>query len=258
MIKKLTAGLLAAVVTMSCLIGVVSAKENTIVQVHGKYVRGYTMIPLRAVSEALGATVTWSKETYTATITKNDTVITMPIHSHHATVNGQGQMLDAASSLDGGTMYVPLRFVAQTLGGSVSWDASTGTATASLDDRTVTISTQYGKTFPAMTAARINALVKAANESADLSAYKQVRTHFRPYFTDAFINKLLQKNGAVTRHKFVTKPVTRFYEGEGLGYIKQLESPNDTGGMFVERIIDVRYIHGAWMVEDISYLLASP
>jgi hypothetical protein len=46
---------------------------------------------------------------------------------------------------------------------------------------------------------------------------------------------------------------------KGFGYIRQLESPDDdASGMFVERIIDVRYIHGAWMAEDISYLLASP
>ncbi len=259
MTKKLTLALLASALLLTAAVpGRISAQENTPEQIQGKYVQGRTLIPLRAVSAALGAAVRWNQATFTATITKEDTEITLPIHSDYVTVNGESLPLDARSRLEGGVTYVPLRFVAQTLGGTVSWDASTGTASASLGDRKVVISTQLGVRFPAITASRINALVQAANESADLSAYKQIRSHFRPYFTDAFINKLIQRNGASTKHKFVSMPYTYFYKGEGYGYISQLESPRDAGGMNVERMILMRYIGGAWKVEDISYTLVSP
>jgi len=261
MTKKLTVVLLASalLLTVAAVPGQASAaQEASTEQVRGKYVQGRTLIPLRAVSTALGATVKWSQATYTAAISKEDTEITLPINSDYATVNGESILLDARSRLEGGVTYVPLRFVAKTLGGTVSWDASTGTASASLGDRKVVISTQLGERFPAITASRLNALVQAANESADLSAYKQIRSHFRPYFTDTFINKLIQRNGASTKHKFVSMPYTYFYKGEGYGYISQLESPRDAGGMNVERMIMMRYTDGAWKVEEISYTLVSP
>ncbi|MFC4598200.1 copper amine oxidase N-terminal domain-containing protein [Cohnella hongkongensis] len=258
MTKKPAAVLLASSMLLSVFAGQISAQKQTVTQVQGKYVQGRTLIPLRAVSESLGAAVEWSQSTFTATITKEDTEIILPIHSDSVTINGESILLDARARLEGGVTYVPLRFVAQTLGGAVSWEASTGTATASLGDRKVVIATQYGKKFPAIAASRVNALVKAANESADLSAYKQIRTHFRPYFTNSYINKLIQRNGVSTKHEFVSKPDTFFYQGEGHGYIRQFESPRDAGGMNVERMIMVRYIDGAWMAEDIHYILVSP
>ncbi|WP_186438329.1 copper amine oxidase N-terminal domain-containing protein [Cohnella terricola] len=259
MTKKLTATLLAAAMLLPGASGLASAQEQTVAHLQGKFVQGRTLIPLRAVSESLGAAVSWNQSSYTATITKEDTTIVLPINSDYITVNGESILLDVRSSVDKGVTYVPLRFVAQALGGTVNWNASTGTASASLGDRKVVVGTQLGTKFPAMTSSRINALVTAANESADLSAYKQIRTHFRPYFTDTFINKLIQRNSANnTKHKFVSKPFTYFYEGEGHGYISQLESPADAGGMNVERIITVRCIDGVWMAEGVDYSLVSP
>lgn len=254
MMKKPTAALLAATLALlPGLTGHASAQENTAVQIQGKYVMGYTMIPLRVVSTALGAEVKWDHKTFTAWITKDDIEIKLPTNSASVEVNGEGLLMDTRSRLEGGVTYVPLRFVAQTLGGTVSWDASTGTASAALGDRKVAISTQLGTRFPAITASRINALVKAANESADLSAFKQVRTHFRPYFTDGCINKLIQRKGAEVALQFDSKPYTSFYEGEGYGSISQLGISSNT----IERTIMVRCIDGVWKAEEISYTILS-
>jgi len=258
MTKKLTAALLAAFMLLSGASGLVSAQEQIVANLQGKFVQGRALIPLRAVSQSLDAIVIWNQSNYTVTIKKADNTAILPINSDYITVNGESIQMDVRSSVERGVTYVPLRFVAQALGGYVNWDASTGTASATLGDRKVIVSIQVGTKFPAMASSRMDALVKAANESADLSAYKQVRTHFRPYFTDAFINKLIQRNGATTKHKFVSKPFAYFYEGEGHGYINQLESPADAGGMNVERTITVRCIDGIWMAEGIDYTLVSP
>jgi len=259
--KKIMSALLAAsLLLLPSLPGQTSAQEPLAIttRVQGKYVQGRTLIPLRAVSQALGAKVKWDQPTLTAKITKEDIEITLPINSDYVTVNGQSLLMDARSRLELGVTYVPLRFVTQTLGGAVTWNASTGTATATIGDRKVVIATQLGTKYPELTPTRLNALVKAANDSADLSKYKQIRTQFQPYFTDTFINKLIQRNGASTKHKFVSKPHTYFYDGEGHGYISQLESPLDAGGMNVERMITIRSIDGNWMVEGIDYILVSP
>jgi hypothetical protein len=52
-------------------------------------------------------------------------MVSLQIGSTQATVNGQPQNLDVAPFIVGATTYVPLRFVAQSLGAHVGYDAST-------------------------------------------------------------------------------------------------------------------------------------
>ena len=50
---------------------------------------GVTLIPMRAIFEALGATIAWDAATNTVTGTKSATVITLTLGALQATVNGQ-------------------------------------------------------------------------------------------------------------------------------------------------------------------------
>jgi hypothetical protein len=84
---------------------------------------GRVFVPLRGIFERLGAGVVYSAGTINAT--KGSTTISLRIGSTQATVNGQPQILDVAPFIVGATTYVPLRFVAQSLGASVGYDAST-------------------------------------------------------------------------------------------------------------------------------------
>ncbi|OPZ94593.1 MAG: hypothetical protein BWY74_00450 [Firmicutes bacterium ADurb.Bin419] len=95
---------------------------------------GRTLIPVRAVSGALGAEVDWDSETNTITITKSvygeeDKVITINPDSDIVLVNGKEVKLDVpAQSINNRTM-VPLRFIAVVLDKEVEYDSETGTIT---------------------------------------------------------------------------------------------------------------------------------
>ncbi len=90
-----------------------------------------TMVPIRVISEKLGATVGWEQETQTVTISLDGHELLLPIGSETATVDGQ------TARLPGGVpailiryegvsrTMVPVRFVTEQLGRAVSWDAAT-------------------------------------------------------------------------------------------------------------------------------------
>ena len=83
---------------------------------------GRVFVPLRGIFERLGAGVVYSAGTINAT--KESTTVSLRIGSTQATVNGQVQILDVAPFIVGATTYVPLRFIAQSLGANVGYDAS--------------------------------------------------------------------------------------------------------------------------------------
>ena len=88
-----------------------------------------TMLPVRFVAENLGAAVAWDGATGTATLTSGDIEIKITIGAAAATVNGEEKPLDAPAFIENSRTYLPVRFVAEALGGTVAWDGATGTAT---------------------------------------------------------------------------------------------------------------------------------
>ncbi|MDP4133016.1 MAG: stalk domain-containing protein [Bacillota bacterium] len=95
---------------------------------------GATLVPVRFVSEALGATVKWNAETKTVTINDKDTRIQLVIDSHRANVGNKYYSLVTPATIIGGCTMVPIRFVSEILGADVAWDD---------DARTVTIGYKY-------------------------------------------------------------------------------------------------------------------
>ncbi len=88
-----------------------------------------TMLPVRFVAENLGAAVAWDGATSTATLTCGDIEIKITIGAQTATVNGEEKPLDAPAFIENSRTYLPVRFVAEALGGTVAWDGATSTAT---------------------------------------------------------------------------------------------------------------------------------
>ena len=88
-----------------------------------------TMLPVRFVAENLGAAVAWDGATGTATLTCGDIEVKITIGAKTATVNGEEKPLDAPAFIENSRTYLPVRFVAEALGGEVAWDGATGTAT---------------------------------------------------------------------------------------------------------------------------------
>lgn len=79
---------------------------------------GRTYVPLRAISEAFGATVDWKQATNLITIDRGDTHIVMTPYKLAYTLNGQEKMMDVAPYIS--TAYactmVPVRFIADAFG----------------------------------------------------------------------------------------------------------------------------------------------
>ena len=87
-----------------------------------------TMVPLRAIFEAMGAKVDWDGETQTVTGTKDNTVVVLAIGSTSPTINGKVMTIDQPGVIIDSRTLAPLRFVAEAFGGTVDWDGDTQTA----------------------------------------------------------------------------------------------------------------------------------
>ncbi|MEK4508485.1 copper amine oxidase N-terminal domain-containing protein [Paenibacillus sp. FSL K6-2524] len=97
-------------------------------------IQGRTMLPLRAIFEALDAKIQWNQKTQTVTAIKDDTTIVLKIGSKVATINNKAVSLDVpGKNLKGRTM-VPVRFVGEALGQEVGWNSKTQTVTITSDN----------------------------------------------------------------------------------------------------------------------------
>ena len=83
---------------------------------------GRVFVPLRGIFERLGASVVYENREINST--KGDTSVSLRIGSREATVNGQPQIVDVAPFIVGATTYVPLRFIAQSLGATVDYNGA--------------------------------------------------------------------------------------------------------------------------------------
>lgn len=130
--KKLT--LISAVMLIFCLIfsTAVSAAEGDIAvyidnnpvtfDVPPQIINDRTMVPMRAIFEQLGATVTWDDATKTATATTETTVVTVTINSTTITINGEAKTMDVAPQIVDSRTLVPVRFVSEAFNCTVEWD----------------------------------------------------------------------------------------------------------------------------------------
>jgi len=95
---------------------------------------GRTLVPIRAIIEALAGTVGWDATTKKATVTLGKKTIALWIGKSAATVNDVSTLIDSTNAkvvpeiINGRTM-LPLRFVTENLGATVDWDQNTQTIT---------------------------------------------------------------------------------------------------------------------------------
>ncbi len=87
-----------------------------------------TLIPVRAVTEELGAKVAWNQKDQTVIITKENIKIELVIGRTNSKVNGQIASLDAPAEIMNGRTLIPLRFIAETFNLKVGWNQETRTA----------------------------------------------------------------------------------------------------------------------------------
>lgn len=90
-----------------------------------------TLVPLRVISEGLGADVDWDESENTITVEKDGNVISLQIGSTTATINGKAYALPAAAEIKDDTAMVPIRFISEALNANVVWDKDTMKVTIS-------------------------------------------------------------------------------------------------------------------------------
>ena len=95
---------------------------------------GYTMLPVRAVTEALSgsAIVRWDDATKTVTITFGSRVINMTVGSNVMVINGVNVAMQAKCEITDSRAFIPLRDMGYALGlndDKIAWDDATKTAT---------------------------------------------------------------------------------------------------------------------------------
>lgn len=80
-----------------------------------------TYVPIRFVSERLGAKVVWNQSKKEVTILKDGTTIRWVVDKKIANVNGKSVTFDTPLLLKQGTSFVPVRFVSELLESSVEY-----------------------------------------------------------------------------------------------------------------------------------------
>ena len=87
--------------------------------------QGRTMIPVRFVSEAMGAEVAWDQAAQTATITNDESTVAITVGKRELQVTRDGTTqaisMDTQAVNHDGRIFVPIRFVAEALGAYVDW-----------------------------------------------------------------------------------------------------------------------------------------
>lgn len=86
-----------------------------------------TMVPIRFISEALGAEVDWNETARIVTITKGETMLHLIIDQKGYLLGGALKTMDTSAVIRDGRTMVPLRLVSEGLGALVEWLDATRT-----------------------------------------------------------------------------------------------------------------------------------
>lgn len=95
-----------------------------------------TLVPIRAIIEAMGGSVNWDEETQTAFLEYNGDIITFAIGNRTAYFNETATTLDVAPTVINDRTMLPIRFIAESFKFKVDWNEETQTITITKSDET--------------------------------------------------------------------------------------------------------------------------
>ncbi len=181
-----------------------------------------TMVPVRAIYEALGAEVKWDADTRTASGTKIGITVSFTIDEAKVVINYNEVEIDAPATIVSDRTLVPVRALAEGFGVTVDWDAAT---------RTV-ILTNTNPPVETMVDGLINKVPTTYEYHGQINAENKPNGYGTAYFPDgrsfcgSFMNKY-SKDGFL----FYTNPLTgiksaqQYDEGKSTGYV-EMEWPD--------------------------------
>ena len=92
-------------------------------------VQSRTLVPMRAIFEALGCEVTWDQDSQTVFAQKELNSISIEIGDTTMYTSSKNRILDVPAQIINGRTMVPLRAVSEALNADVSWNTDTETVT---------------------------------------------------------------------------------------------------------------------------------
>ncbi|WP_199925426.1 stalk domain-containing protein [Paenibacillus bouchesdurhonensis] len=109
-----------------------AAKLSIVVEVNGNLISfpdakpfmdksNRVQVPVRFVSEALGAEVRWNSQSKQVTVKMGEDTTVLTLGKKAFTVNGQTKQMDTVAQEKQNRTFVPLRFVSEALGAKVIW-----------------------------------------------------------------------------------------------------------------------------------------
>ena len=110
-----------------------TSSNSPLIRVDGEYIysdakpyikNGRVMVPLRTVSNALGANTEWNEADRSATVTKDERQIYIKANDSKAYVNGYEEALDSSAEIKNDRIFVPLRFISEIFNSDVKWEST--------------------------------------------------------------------------------------------------------------------------------------
>lgn len=127
--------ILSIFVFMLCMFSIPAYADNISVSIEGRNVvfndvsptiiNGRTMVPLRDVSNALGASVDWNNNTKQITITKDNTKVLMTLNSTILKTNNYIRKMDTYPTILNSHTMIPARYIAESFGYTADWNNHT-------------------------------------------------------------------------------------------------------------------------------------
>ncbi|HHU70208.1 MAG TPA: AMIN domain-containing protein [Thermoanaerobacterales bacterium] len=99
---------------------------------------GRTLVPIRIISETLGAQVDWDSTTKTVNISYYNDKIVLKIDDKNAYINDTIVELDVTAKTIKGRTMVPIRFISEALGAEVGWVQETSTVIVNKESTKIT------------------------------------------------------------------------------------------------------------------------
>ncbi|MBY3620980.1 copper amine oxidase [Acinetobacter sp. CUI P1] len=275
MMKKLSISLFASALLVIPLISVLSfaadTSKPTIIN-NGLINNGRVLIPLRAVSENLGASVEWFQAEKEVKIKNGDSTIWLAANFKRAIIESPPTTdnpdiphreyidLDTATQVIKGATYVPLRFVGQSLDANVLWNQQSKQATLTLGGKRLVVNMEQPSVqIPdkqKIMDPRLKLLSDKLNQAADISSIKNINSYFKPYFTDKLIKSIVQNKGLNTASTYEAAASSPVYMNKTLATLSQsvILANGLTGeDQYAEdRTISLVFTNGVWKVDSVS------
>ncbi|MBB6669596.1 copper amine oxidase N-terminal domain-containing protein [Cohnella nanjingensis] len=117
---------------------VLEINGNTIASAQHPYLeKDSVYVPLRTVSTLLQAVVDWNAKTKQVSIYAPGHTVKLTLGQKTVQHNGQALPMTTPAQLKDGSVYVPIRFIAQTLGATVDWQSAKRTVSIADDGKLV-------------------------------------------------------------------------------------------------------------------------